>query len=79
MAKYPEDVYIRLTSSNEVPLWPATTEYSFYKHFEPGDIFGIDPPQIPALSEGAYLSQAIELVSIEDRIPVADKFIFQNP
>jgi len=79
VAKYPEDVYIRLTSSNDVLLWPATLEYSFYKHFAPGDIFGIDPLQIPALNEGVYISQAIDLVSIEDRIPVADKFIFQNP
>ena len=78
IAKYSEDVYIRLVSAYGAALWPAAGEYTFYKHFQPGDIFKIDPPRIPAIPEGVPFSQAIDLISIEDRKSVADKFIFQS-
>jgi hypothetical protein len=78
-AQYSENVYIRLTSPNGAVLWPATGEYTFYKHFEPDDVFSIDPPQIPAIPESVPFSQSINLVSLEDRAAVADNFIFQSP
>lgn len=79
IAKYPEDCYIRLVSAGNL-FWPGTDAgYTLYKHFYPGDTFIIDPPQIPTPGEDTYLFQAMETASIEDRVPVADKFIFQSP
>ena len=77
IAKYQEDCYIRLVSADNV-FWPGTdARYTLYKHFDPGDTFIIDPPQVPAPGKDTYLFQAIEPVSIEDRVSIADKFIFQ--
>ena len=78
IAKYHEDCYIRLVSADNV-FWPGSDAgYTLYKHFDPDDTFIIDPPQVPAPGKDTYLFQAIELASIEDRVPVADKFIFRN-
>ena len=79
IAKYPEDCYIRLVSADNV-FWPGTDAgYTLYKHFNPGNTFIIDPPQVPAINADSYLFQAMETASIEDRVPVADKFIFRSP
>ncbi|MFA6102376.1 MAG: hypothetical protein WCV67_10940 [Victivallaceae bacterium] len=79
VAEYPEDVYFRQATAYGEPLWTATDEFALYKHFEPGEIFRIDPPRIPAIPDGASFCQTLDLVSIEDRAPVADKFIFKSP
>lgn len=79
IARYSEDCYIQLASPGSV-FWPGTdAEYTLYKHFEPGDTFVIDPPQIPAMGADSYVSQAINLAGIEDRVVTADNFVFQSP